>query len=66
MNGSLPLVSWIVGPAELSEHNPYMPKDGAWLIQQVVDAVTLGESANDTALFVMYDGQYTITSPPIV
>jgi phospholipase C len=55
MNGTLPLVSWIVGPAELSEHNPYMPKDGAWLIQQIVNAVTQGASAQDTALFVMYD-----------
>ena len=59
MNGSLPLVSWIVGPAELSEHNPYMPKDGAWLIQQILNAVTNGKSAEDTALFIMYDGKLT-------
>ncbi|GMF76370.1 unnamed protein product [Aspergillus oryzae] len=39
-NGSLPEVSFIVGPAELSEHPPYMPKDGAWLQKKVVDAVT--------------------------
>lgn len=58
MNGDLPLVSWIIGPAALSEHNPYMPKDGAWLQQQVINAVTRGESANDTVLFIMYDGAF--------
>ncbi len=55
-NGTLPLVSWIVGPAELSEHNPYTPHDGAWLQRQIVEAVVTGEAYNDTALIISYDG----------
>ncbi len=60
MGGDLPQVTWIVGPAELSEHNPYMPKDGAWLLENIFNAVTQGESANDTVLFIMYDGMSTL------
>lgn len=30
-SGSLPMISYIIGPAELSEHQPYLPSDGAWL-----------------------------------
>ena len=33
--GTLPRVSYIIGPAELSEHYPYLPKDGGWLIGKV-------------------------------
>ena len=29
--------------------------DGAWLINQVVDAVTKGASYNDTVLMISYD-----------
>lgn len=29
--GTLPQVSWIVGPQEFAEHPPNMPIDGAWL-----------------------------------
>ncbi|KAK7204105.1 hypothetical protein BZA70DRAFT_201110 [Myxozyma melibiosi] len=54
-NGSLPAVSWIIGPAELTEHQPYMPKDGAWLQQKVVDAVTNGKDYASTVLFISYD-----------
>lgn len=54
-NGTLPEVSFIVGPAELSEHPPYMPKDGAWLQKQVVDAVTSSPKYNSTLLMVSYD-----------
>lgn len=57
-NGTLPQVSWIVGPAELSEHPPYMPSDGAWLQKQVVEAVTSGAAYNETALFITYDGKF--------
>ncbi|KAI9694910.1 MAG: hypothetical protein M1822_000526 [Bathelium mastoideum] len=53
--GTLPQVSWIIGPAELSEHPPYQPKDGAWLQQQVVNAVANGASYNDTVLMISYD-----------
>ena len=56
-NGTLPQVSWIIGPAELSEHPPYIPSDGAWLQKQVVDAVTASPAYNETALFITYDGK---------
>ncbi|KAJ9634742.1 hypothetical protein H2204_006191 [Knufia peltigerae] len=54
-NGTLPMVSYIIGPTELSEHPPYSPHDGAWLQQQVVDAVTKGKHWNSTALIISYD-----------
>ncbi|KAI2791089.1 hypothetical protein POX_c03944 [Penicillium oxalicum] len=54
-NGSLPEVSFIVGPAELSEHPPYQPKDGAWLQRQVVDAVINSPKYHSTLLMVSYD-----------
>ncbi|KAL1856193.1 hypothetical protein Plec18170_004062 [Paecilomyces lecythidis] len=54
-NGTLPEVSFIVGPAELSEHPPYMPKDGAWLQQQVVNAVTKSPKYSSTVLIISYD-----------
>jgi len=53
--GTLPRVSFIVGPAELSEHPPYQPCDGAWLQQRVVDAVTSSPKYNSTALIISYD-----------
>jgi phospholipase C len=53
--GTLPQVSFIIGPAELSEHPPYQPKDGAWLQQQVVNAVTTGKNYESTALIVSWD-----------
>ncbi|TVY18056.1 Non-hemolytic phospholipase C [Lachnellula arida] len=54
-NGTLPAVSYIIGPAELSEHPPYSPRDGAWLQKKVVDAVTQGKGYADTALIISYD-----------
>lgn len=54
-NGTLPAVSYIVGPMELSEHPPYAPRDGAWLQKKVVDAVTQGKGYNKTALIISYD-----------
>lgn len=56
-DGSLPEISFIVGPAELSEHPPYQPQDGAWLQKQVVDAVTNSPKYNSTLLMVSYDGE---------
>ncbi|KAF2804329.1 non-hemolytic phospholipase C precursor [Mytilinidion resinicola] len=53
--GTLPQVSYIIGPEQLSEHPPYQPKDGAWLQKKVVDAVTKGASYNDTVLIISYD-----------
>ena len=56
-NGTLPEISFIVGPAELSEHPPYMPKDGAWLQKKVVDAVTSSPQYSSTLLMISYDGK---------
>lgn len=56
-NGTLPQVSWIVGPQEQSEHAPNMPIDGAWLHKNVIDAVTNSPIYKDTALIVSYDEQ---------
>jgi phospholipase C len=53
--GTLPQVSWIVGPAELSEHVPYSPHDGAWLQKNIVDAVVKGAAYNNTVLMISYD-----------
>lgn len=55
--GTLPEVSFIVGPAELSEHPPYQPKDGAWLQKKVVDAVTSSPKYSSTLLMINYDGE---------
>ncbi|KAL1406335.1 hypothetical protein Q8F55_008034 [Vanrija albida] len=54
-NGTLPAVSFIVGPTALSEHTPYGPLDGAWLQQQVVNAITQGKAWDKSALVVSYD-----------
>lgn len=55
--GTLPQVSWIVGPAELSEHVPYLPRDGAWLQKKVVDSVVHGAAYNNTVVMISYDGE---------
>jgi phospholipase C len=56
-NGTLPQVSWIVGPQEQTEHAPNMPIDGAWLHKNIVDAVTSSPLYNETALIISYDEQ---------
>ncbi|KAF2094978.1 phosphoesterase-domain-containing protein [Rhizodiscina lignyota] len=54
-NGNLPSISYIIGPAELSEHPPYQPKDGGWLQQQIVNAVVNGKNYDKTALIISFD-----------
>ncbi|KAH8434240.1 nonhemolytic phospholipases C family protein [Aspergillus melleus] len=54
-NGTLPEVSFVIGPAELSEHPPYMPIEGAWLQKQVVDAVVKSPKYSSTLLMISYD-----------
>lgn len=53
--GTLPQVSWYIGPAELSEHPPFSPAEGAWLQKQVVDAITSSPKYNKTILVISYD-----------
>ncbi|KAF8522873.1 hypothetical protein JB92DRAFT_2886613 [Gautieria morchelliformis] len=48
----LPQVSYIIGPAELSEHPPFAPHDGAWLQQQVVNAVIKSPKYSSTVLMI--------------
>jgi phospholipase C len=55
-SGTLPAISYIVGPAELSEHPPYSPRDGAWLQKKVIDAVTHSPAYARTVLIISYDG----------
>ncbi|KAI8344048.1 phosphoesterase family-domain-containing protein [Chlamydoabsidia padenii] len=54
-NGTLPAFSIIVGPTELSEHPSNTPAAGAWLQEQVVNAVMNGKDWSSTALFINYD-----------
>lgn len=54
--GTLPQVTYIIGPAELSEHPPYQPRDGAWLQKQVTEAVINSPAYNKTALIISWDG----------
>lgn len=65
-NGTLPAVSYIVGPSELSEHQPYSPRDGAWLQRKIVNAVTSSPAYAKTVLIISYDetGGYGDHVPP--
>ncbi|KAK3940216.1 putative phospholipase [Diplogelasinospora grovesii] len=54
-NGTLPEISYIIGPTELSEHPPYSPRDGAWLQKTVVDAVTSSPKYAKTVLIISWD-----------
>ena len=53
--GTLPQVSYIIGPMALSEHQPYTPRDGGWLQQKIVDVVTQSPKYANTALIISYD-----------
>ncbi|EAS35164.3 phospholipase C [Coccidioides immitis RS] len=53
--GTLPQISFIVGPRELSEHAPYSPKDGAWLQEKVVEAVTKSPKYGKSVLMISFD-----------
>jgi phospholipase C len=54
-NGTLPTISYIIGPAELSEHPQFTPRDGAWFQKEIVDAVTSSPLYKSTALIISYD-----------
>ena len=56
LDGSLPQVSWIVGPAAYSEHPNYGPANGADFIGRVLDALTADPVVwASTVLFINYD-----------
>ncbi|KAL4400562.1 phospholipase C [Malassezia pachydermatis] len=54
-NGSLPQVSYIVPPIEISEHPPNTPNDGAWLQYAVAEALMNSDYWSKSAMFVSYD-----------
>lgn len=57
-NGTLPQLSITIGQEELSEHPPWTPNDGAWLQQQVFNAVVNSPKYKSTVLIVSYDGKF--------
>ncbi|WFD24808.1 phospholipase C [Malassezia equina] len=54
-NGSLPQVSYIVPPIEISEHPPNLVSDGAWFQQAVTNALMESDYWNKTVMIVSYD-----------
>ncbi|QBR40499.1 phospholipase C, phosphocholine-specific [Kerstersia gyiorum] len=67
--GTLPQVSWVVAPAEYSEHpGSSSPIQGAWYTQEVLDALTANpEVWSKTVLIVNFDendGFFDHVPPP--
>jgi phospholipase C len=53
-SGKLAQVSWIVAPADYSEHpGPSSPVQGAWYIQQVLDALTASPDVWSKTVFIV-------------
>ncbi|OZI74807.1 phosphocholine-specific phospholipase C [Bordetella genomosp. 12] len=53
-NGTLPQVSWIVAPANYSEHpGPSSPVQGAWYIQEALDALTSNPDVWSKTVFLI-------------
>ena len=67
-NGTLPQVSWIVGPAGYSEHPDYPIDYGAWYISQILDILVANpEVFSKTVFIVNYDeadGSFDHMPPP--
>ncbi len=67
-SGNIPQVSWIVPPAEVSEHPAYMPAAGEAHTAQVLDALWSNPTLwAKTALILNYDendGQFDHVTPP--
>ncbi|PVZ85092.1 phospholipase C, phosphocholine-specific [Serratia sp. S1B] len=57
LTGNLPQVSWIIAPADYSEHpGPSSPIQGAWYTQEVLDALTANPDVwSKTVLFLNFD-----------
>jgi len=54
--GTLPQVSWIVGPEAYTEHPNWPANYGAWYISQILDVLTAyPEVWSKTALFINWD-----------
>lgn len=59
-SGTLPEVSWVFPPGALQEHSPNAPNDGAWFINQIVDAAIHGKNYNETIVMINYDGKQSL------
>src|SRR5690606_31515298 len=69
LGGTLPQVSYIVGPAEFSEHTgPSSPVQGGWFIQETIRTLIANpEVWSKTVLLVMFDendGFFDHVPPP--
>ncbi|MFD4838279.1 phosphocholine-specific phospholipase C [Achromobacter sp. NPDC058515] len=69
INGTLPQVSWIIAPAEYSEHpGPSSPIQGAWYIQEALDALTANPDVWSKTVFIINfdenDGFFDHVPPP--
>ena len=69
LNGTLPQVSWIVAPAAYSEHpGPSSPIQGAWYIQEALDALTANPEVWSKTVFLINfdenDGYFDHVPPP--
>jgi len=67
--GTLPSVSWIVGPADYSEHpGPSSPVQGAWYVQQVLEALIANPEVWSKTVFLVTfdenDGFFDHLPPP--
>lgn len=67
--GSLPQVSWIIAPAQYSEHpGPSSPLQGAWYVQQVLDILTADPALFARTVFLVNfdenDGFFDHVPPP--
>jgi len=64
----LPAVSWIVGPKMYTEHPDATPAQGAYFIQQILDALTANPTVwGKTVFFINYDendGYFDHLPPP--
>lgn len=69
IGGTLPQVSWIVAPADFSEHpGPSSPVQGGWYMQEVLDTLTANEEVwSKTVLIINFDendGFFDHAPPP--
>lgn len=69
VGGTLPQVSWVVTNQAFSEHPEGAPNDGAYYIQQVLEALNADPDVfNSTVVIIDYDendGQFDHVPPPV-
>jgi phospholipase C len=67
-NGTLPQVSWIVGPAGYTEHADFPNNYGAWYISQVLDILVSNPDVFSKTVFIINydeaDGSFDHITPP--